>query len=111
MAQGCSDRCGILAKSHQRVVIRDSVRAASGEIPDGLDVIGLPLPVWAENHGHARPELNYSVCVIAEVGEFDPRDDHKNSMAAICGAVSAAAGSAAAGNGTSRRRHHVMTAQ
>ena len=111
MAQGCSDCCGILAKSHQRMVIRDSVRAAGGEISDGLDEVGLPLPVRPEDHGHTRPELNNSVCVIAEVGELDPRDDHKNSMAAICGAVSAAAGSAAAGNGTSRRRHHVMTAQ
>ena len=76
MAQGCSDRCGMLAKSHQRVVIRDSVRAASGEIPDGLDEIGLALTIRPEHDGHAGAELDRRVCVVAEVGELESRDDH-----------------------------------
>ena len=68
------------AKAHERRVVGHAMTAKDGGVGDGLDEVGLALPVGADERGDAGSQLDVHLRVAAEVGEGQRRDVHRRDQ-------------------------------
>jgi len=72
---GAHDRA-LGSDPHQRRVGGHAVAAEGGDVPHGLDEVGLALAVLADERGDAGPQLEIDLGVAAEVGQRQGGDVH-----------------------------------